>query len=157
MNHNMPTESKTFHFNYRGACEDLKNVKVLTQSNTLLSKKQGNFDRKSKDFSSMDYFSASILSSIITAIVEESEKKNAGIEEIEGTLEVQLDNPLSLLGVIGYEDEPKIAALNFKIYVYSEKEEADVIKFCQHALKKSPLYNTLKHAVHINIVFQLLL
>ena len=105
----------------------------------------------------MDHFAVSILSSILKTIVEQSQKQDFGIEEIEGTLEILLANPLTLLDVIGYTDEPEISALKFKIYLYADKDEDTVIRFCRQALKKCPLYNTMKQAVSIQVVFQLLL
>ena len=153
----MPSESKFFQLNYSGVSINLENIKVLTQNNHLYVKKSMQFDRKQKDLSSMDHFAVSILSSILKTIVEQSQKQDFGIEEIEGTLEILLANPLTLLDVIGYTDEPEISALKFKIYLYADKDEDTVIRFCRQALKKCPLYNTMKQAVSIQVVFQLLL
>ncbi|WP_259457916.1 OsmC family protein [Salipaludibacillus neizhouensis] len=147
-------ESRIFDMNFRGTSNDLSSVKIYTNKNSIQIEKQLSFDSDDEKISSLEYFAGSVLSSIILTLLEQSKKKASIIEEIEGVLNLSLENPLSLLDVRGYDEEPFIRKITVTVYLFADLEENDFIKFCTEALKNSPVYNTLKRSMELEVLFK---
>ena len=80
-------------------------------------------------------------------------KNDIFLDDFEGKIFLTLSNPLTLLGVKNYNEEPNITKCIVKIYAYTELDDKDFINFCNTALKNSFIYNTLKNAIPITINF----
>ncbi|CAM4294722.1 OsmC family protein [Paenibacillus tarimensis] len=150
-------ESRIFDMNFRGTSNDLSTVKIYTNKNSFQIEKQISFDSEYKPISSVEYFAGSVLSSIILTLLEQSQKSGLTIEEIEGVLNLSLANPLSLVGVKGYDEEPYIQRLTVTVFLYVDLEDKELNDFCYDALKKSPIYNTLKRSLELEVIFKKLL
>jgi len=140
-------ESKVFDISFRRTSSDLSSVKIYTNKNSFQIEKQISFDSEYKPISSLEYFAGSVLSSILLTLLEQSSKRGSIIEEMEGVLNLSLENPLSLIGVKGYDEEPFISKISLTVYLYVDLEDNDFDEFCFGALAKSPIYNTLKKYV----------
>ncbi|MBP3952642.1 OsmC family protein [Bacillus suaedae] len=147
-------ESKVFDMSFRGTSNDLSSVKVYTNRSSFQIEKQVSFDSEYEQISSLEYFAGSVLSSILLTLLEQSKKKGSIIEEIEGVLNLSLDNPLSMLGVKGYDVEPCINKTTVTVYLYAELEENELSEFCTMALNHSPVYNTLKRSMELEVNFR---
>ena len=150
-------ESKIFDMNFRGTSNDLSTVKIYTNKNSFQIEKQISFDAKDKPISSLEYFAGSVLSSILLTFLEQSRKRGSIIEEIEGVLNLSLENPLSLIGVKGYDEEPFISKMTVTVFLYVDLEDRAFDDFCRGALAKSPMYNTLKRAMELEVLFKKLI
>lgn len=150
-------ESEMFDMSFRATSIDLASVKVYTNKNSFQIEKQISFDADYKPVSSMEYFAGSVLSGILLALLEQSKKRGSLIEEMEGVLKLSLANPLSLLGVKGYNEEPYIPNMTATIFLYVDLEDEAFDEFCSSALANSPIYNTLKRATEIEVIFKKLL
>lgn len=147
-------ESIIFDMNFRGTANDLSSVKIFTNKNSLQIEKQISFDSEYEPISSLEYFAGSVLSSIILTLLEQSKKRGSIIEEIEGVLNLSLANPLSLLGVRGYDEEPTISKIIVTIFIFADLEDSDFPDFCTRALNNSPIYNTLKRSMEFEVKFK---
>ena len=106
--------------NFRGTSNDLSSVKIFTNKSSFQIEKQISFDTEYEQISSLEYFAGSVLSSIILTLLEQSKKRGSIIEEIEGVLNLSLANPLSLVGVKGYDEEPTIRKITVTIFLFAE-------------------------------------
>ncbi|HJV46898.1 MAG TPA: hypothetical protein VJ824_14365 [Bacillota bacterium] len=147
-------ESRIFDMNFRGTSNDLSSVKVFTNKNSFQIEKQISFDSEYDQICSLEYFAGSVLSSIILTLLEQSKKRGSIIEEIEGVLNLLLENPLSLVGVRGFDEEPFIRKITVTVFLFADLEENDFNDFCFNALKNSPIYNTLKRSMELEIIFK---
>jgi 6-phosphogluconate dehydrogenase (decarboxylating) len=150
-------ESKMFDISFRGTSNDLSTVKIYTNKNGFQIEKQISFDSEYKPISSLEYFAGSVLSSILLSFLEQSKKRGSIIEEMEGVLNLSLENPLSLIGVKGYDEEPLISKMTVIVYLYVDLEDKAFDDFCANALAKSPIYNTLKRSMELEVLFKKLL
>lgn len=150
----MNDESRFFAMNFRGTSNDLSSVKIFTNKNSFQIEKQISFDSEYQPISSLEYFAGSVLSSILLTLLEHSGKRGSLIEEIEGVLNLLLENPLSMVGVKGYDEEPFIRKMTVTVFLYIELEDNDFDEFCFGALKHSPIYNTLKRTMDLEVVFK---
>ncbi len=150
-------ESKRFDMSFRGTSNDLASVKVFTNKTSFRVEKQISFDSEYEQISSVEYFAGSVLSSILLTLLEQSKKRGSIIEEIEGVLHLSLENPLTLVGVRGYDEEPFIGEITVTVFIFADLEDDDFNDFCSVALKNSPVYNTLKRSMEIGVLFKRLL
>ncbi|MDI4644623.1 hypothetical protein [Cohnella hashimotonis] len=149
-------ESKIFDMNFRGTSADLSSVKIYTNKNSVHVEKQISFDSEYKPITSLEYFAGSVLSSILLAFLERPNRGSV-VEEIEGVLNLSLENPLSLVGVKGYEEEPRITKMTVTVFLYVDLEDKAFDDFCSGALARSPIYNTLKRSMSLEVLFKKLI
>lgn len=147
-------ESEIFDMTFRGTSNDLTAVKIYTNKNSFQIDKQLSFDSEYKPISSMEYFAGSVLSSVLLTLLEQSEKRGSIIEEIEGVLNLSLANPLSMIGVKGYDKEPFISKMTVTVFLYVDLEDIAFDDFCWGALANSPIYNTLKRSMNFEVLFK---
>ena len=148
-------ESKNYDLTFRGILSS--NIfKMYTNNDCINISSEISFDINADYKSSINYFATSILGGIAHSLIRQSKKNNIEIEELEGKIYINLKNPLTLIGVKGYNDEPKIESCNIIFYIYSETEEKELQAFCQKSLNKSFIYNTLKNSISFNIDFILI-
>ena len=150
-------ESHMYVAAFRGTSIDLSTVKIYTNKNSIPIEKQISFDSEYEPVTSLEYFAGSVLSSILLSLLEQSKRRGSIIEEIEGVLNLSLENPLSMIGVRGYEEEPLIRKMSVTVYLYADLEDGALDEFCLGALAKSPIYNTLKRSMELEVQFKRLL
>ena len=148
-------ESNNYDLSFRGILSS-NDFKLYTNNDTIIVSNDINFDINADFRSGINYFSASILGGIAHTIINESKHSNIDIEELEGKIHIVLKNPLTLLNVKGYSEEPKIDSCLITYYLYADIDETNLIEFCNSSLNKSFIYNTLKNAINFKIKFILI-
>ena len=148
-------ESNNYDLSFRGILSN-NDFKLYTNNDTITISSDINFDINSDYRSSINYLASSILGGIAHTIINESKHSNIDIEELEGKIHIVLKNPLTLLNVKGYNEEPKIDSCVITYYLYADIDETNLIEFCNLSLKKSFIYNTLKNAINFKIKFILI-
>ena len=148
-------ESNNYDLSFRGILSN-NNFKFYTNNDTITISSDINFDINSDYRSSINYLASSILGGIAHTIIKESKHSNIDIEELEGKIHLVLKNPLTLLNVRGYNEEPKIDSCVITYYLYADIDETNLIEFCNLSLKKSFIYNTLKNVINFKIKFILI-
>jgi len=150
--HNDLTREQANHASlFRVFLNPQNEIKFYTRNQSLTINEAATFDSNAALLSSLELFVASFISSYIFAIKKEACKENLSIEEMEASFTCNLENPLELLGVIGYDEEAMIKSIQGKIYLYSEYPEAKIIDLCQRALKKSLIYQLLNNRIDVHI------
>lgn len=148
-------ESNNYDLSFRGILSN-NDFKLYTNNDSLTISSDISFDINSDYRSSINYFAASILGGIAHTIIKESKRSDIDIEELEGKIHLVLKNPLTLLNVKGYDEEPKIDSCIITYYLYADIDETNLIEFCNLSLKKSFIYNTLKNVINFKIKFILI-
>ena len=148
-------ESKNYDLTFRGILSS--NIfKMYTNNDCINISSEISFDINADYASSINHFAASILGGIAHSIVSQSKQLNIDIEELEGKIHLVLKNPLTLLNVRGYCEEPKIDNCLITYYLYADIDENNLIEFCNSCLEKSFIYNTLKNVINFEIKFILI-
>ena len=148
-------ESNNYDLSFRGILSN-NDFKLYTNNDSIIISSDISFDINADYRSSINYFAASILGGIVQTIIKESKHSNIDIEELEGKIHIVLKNPLTLLNVKGYNEEPKIDSCVITYYIYADIDETNLIEFCNLSLKKSFIYNTLKNVINFKIKFILI-
>lgn len=148
-------ESNNYDLSFRGILSN-NDFKLYTNNDNITISSDISFDINADYRSSINYFAASILGGISQTIIKESKHSDIDIEELEGKIHLVLKNPLTLLNVKGYDEEPKIDSCIITYYLYADIDETNLIEFCNLSLKKSFIYNTLKNVINFKIKFILI-
>ena len=146
-------ESHVYSISYRNIMDKNGKIKVFTEKDVIEVESEMDFDMEASYKSSINYFIASIVGSIMKSMAENGKKENINITEFESVIKIKLENPLTLLGVKGYTDEPRISTCDIKLYMYADVEDEMLTEFCENNLSKCLIYNTLKDSVKFNIKF----
>jgi len=138
-------ESKNYDLTFRGILSS--NIfKMYTNNDCINISSEISFDINADYASSINYFAASILGGIAHSIVLQSKQLNIDIEELEGKIHLNLKNPLSLIGVKGYNEEPKIDFCNITYYLYADyptsRWEYPIPSYCWWSHESSSDYNS---------------
>lgn len=147
-------EKKLYELSFRSIMEEeTEKIKIFSEKDIIEIESEIEFDIEKSYKSSVNYFIFSIISGIMKSIINNGKKQKIEILEFESVIKVQLENPLTLLNVKGYDEEPKITSCNIKLYIYSNVEDDILINFCKNNLKKCLIYNTLKNSINFDIKF----
>jgi uncharacterized OsmC-like protein len=144
-------ESPAFDLGLRAITQDAKTIRIVTNKTVFEMDRQVSFDSEQVMVSAAEYFLGSLAGSILLTILEHARREHRVIEEIEGRLRGSIENPLTLLGVKGYHQAPAIGAIQMDIYLCADLDEEELQPFCQQALERSPVYNSLRDCLNIVI------
>ena len=148
-------ESNNYELSFRGVLAN-GDFKLYTNNDTISVTSDISFDISADFRSSINYFAASILGGIAHTIISSCKRLNIEVEELEGKIHLVLKNPLTLLSVKGYSEEPKIEKCEITYYLYADADEDLLLKFCYSSLKNSFIHNTLKSVINFEIKFILI-
>lgn len=146
-------ESENFTAKYRAVLRG-EEIKLFTPNDSISVYCQVNFDNQSLQKSAVDYFAVSILGGILTSVKAHFTWHKADIVEMEGKIWLNLANPLTLLGVRGYDALPKISDCRIKVFISSDLKESEFAQLTQTALGNCFIYNSLLNAFPIEIEFE---
>lgn len=148
-------ESNNYDISFRGVLNN-NDFKLYTNNDTISVTSDISFDISADFRSSINYFAASILGGIAHAVIMSCKRSNIEVEELEGKIHLLIKNPLTLLNVKGYNEEPKIEKCEITYYLYADADEDLLLKFCYLSLNNSFIYNTLKSTINFEIKFILI-
>ena len=81
-------------------------------------------------------------------------QQRADIVEMEGKIWLNLTNPLTLLGVRGYSEQPVINDGKIKIFISSDLDDQTFDKLTEAALRNCFIYNTLNKTFSFTVLFE---
>lgn len=102
----------------------------------------------------MDYLAVSILGGILSSVKAHFAQQRADIVEMEGKIWLNLANPLTLLGVRGYNEQPQITDCKIKIFISSDLDDQTFDHLTQTALRNCFIYNTLNKTFSFTVLFE---
>lgn len=150
--YNVP-ESEYFTAKYRAVLRG-EEIKLFTPNDSISLYSQVNFDNQSLQKSAVDYFAVSILGGILNSIKAHFAQQRADIVEMEGKIWLNLTNPLTLLGVRGYNEHPQITDCKIKIFISSDLDDQTFAHLTQTALRNCFIYNTLNKTFSFTVLFE---
>lgn len=124
------------------------NFKLYASKDIKVSKEL-DFDIKSSQNTSLEHFCAALLSAICLALKEHFRRENIALNECEGKIKLEVINPLSYLGVIGYDEECKIVSIDICVHLSFDGQISSLDEFCFKALKKCILFQSFKDKINI--------
>ena len=146
-------ESECFTAKYRAVLRG-EEIKLFTPNDSISLYSQVNFDNQSLQKSAVDYFAVSILGGILSSVKAHFAQQRADSVEMEGKIWLKLANPLTLLGVHGYDEPPHITNCKIKIFISSDLDDQTFDKLTEAALRNCFIYNTLNKTFSFTVLFE---
>lgn len=142
--------AKGYQWSVRVQGEKGLTAKVHSRNHTFHVGQPADFSPKVDAPSAIDYLLASLASCLTVGFKAQASKRNVEIDNAELTLKGSLDNVLYHMEI---EDEgsPKIKRISGTYYVSSPDDEEVLEEIWDNTLKRSPIYQTLKETIEMDI------
>jgi uncharacterized OsmC-like protein/TusA-related sulfurtransferase len=146
--------AKGYQWSVRGRGEKNLSAKIHSRNHTFLAGQPADFSPKVEAPSAVDYLLASLASCLIVGFKAQASRRNAEIDDVELSLKGGLENVLYHMEL---EDEgsPKVNQITGVFYVSSPASEDLLEEIWENTLLRSPIYQTLKQAIDIDIKFSI--
>lgn len=129
-------------------------AKVHSRNHTFVAGQPADFSPKVEAPSAIDYLLGALSADLAVGFKAQASRRNIEIDQLEVSIKAGLENVLFHLEV---EDEgsPRIQEIHGTFYVSSPQPEEDLEKLWETTLGRSPIYQTLKQSININIQFMI--
>lgn len=104
--------------------------------------------------SGLELFAATISSDVLHGFTTVCRRRRFVVDAAEALTTFSLDNSLVALGVIGEEGEPSVVRMEIHLYVSSPHTEEEMWDALREGLLRSPIYNTVRKAIQIELSFR---
>ncbi len=112
------------------------------------------FDIAEPRLSGAEVFLGALASDLVGLFARIAAQRRLAVDEIEAKLSAELADPLALLGVVGASGEPRYEAIRLRAYVGGSAAPALLEEAWEEALRRAPLYNTLRRATLVEARMQ---
>lgn len=144
--------AKGYQWSVRVQGEADLSAKVHSRNHTFVVGQPADFSPKVIAPSAIDYLLGSLAGCLTVGYKAQASKRNIEIDHLEVSLKASLENVLFHMAL---EDEgsPKLKGIKGTFYVSSPGDEAELEELWSSTLLRSPIYQTLKQAVNIDVQF----
>jgi hypothetical protein len=147
---NLNKES-TFTWSVRVVPADGERVTSYCRTQSFGVHKQASFDKTDAQPSAVEYFLGALAADLTLGFRKAATRRGLETDELEMSLSGVLRNPLVVLGVVGETGETGFEVIRGTMYVHVECSAAELDEVWSETLWRSPLYNTLKLSVAMEI------
>jgi len=113
------------------------------------------FDIAEPRLSGAEVLLGALASDVVGLFARIAARRRLGIDEIEAKLTAELAHPLALLGVVGATGAPHYQAIHLRTYVSGSAHPVPLQEAWEDALRRAPLYNTLRRATTVEAQLQM--
>ena len=92
---------------------------------------------------------------LVNGLLARAKKRRVEIDSAEATVEATLNNPLMYLDVVGAQGTTAIERVVARVYINTFAQESEIQELWAAMLERSPLVNTLKQAVKLDLSFKI--
>ncbi|MSQ32833.1 MAG: OsmC family peroxiredoxin [Dehalococcoidia bacterium] len=115
------------------------------------------FDPEYAHATAVEYLLAAIGADLVGGLQVIARRQSLQMNQVEAVVSGKLNNPLTYLGVVGEEGHPGLEQVAVTVYVSSAESEARIRQAWDEMLKRSPLVNTLKPTVRLDLTVKLVI
>ena len=112
------------------------------------------FDSAYEGVTAIEQLLGALGADLVNGLIARARKRRVEIDSAEATVEARLNNPLVYLDVVGESGHTGIEEIAVRVYVSSFAPETDIKSLWAEMLERSPLVNTLKKAVKLDLSFK---
>ena len=115
------------------------------------------FDAEYGETTALETVLGAIGAELAGGIQQLARIRRLAVDDVEAVVQVELENPLVHLGVVGEEGSPAMKRISIKVYVGSFEEEAELRALWDDVLARSPLIKTLEKAVELELEMRIVM
>jgi TusA-related sulfurtransferase/uncharacterized OsmC-like protein len=142
--------AKGYSWTVRVQGEKDLSAKVHARNHTFIVGQPADFAAKVNAPSAIDYFISSLATCIVVGFKAQASRRNVEIDHLEVSLKGGLENVLYHLE-LEEEGSPKVNRITGTFYVSSPDDEDILNEIWDNTLIRSPIYQTLKDTMKIDI------
>lgn len=149
---------ETSRWTIRASWQGDYRASIYARNNTFSLERQLSYREADKFPSALEYLLGALAGDLMAGFEGQANRERISLDAIEISLTGWLNNPLIALGVIGEtEGHAGLEKIEGRVYISSEAEEEELQKLWHEVQFRSPLFQTLKRAISINIELKLAL
>lgn len=158
MTNKKPDESLYYNLFMRGTCPNLDTVNIYTERRNIEVDEVISFDVEFEQITAISYLLSSLLSSTIITAIKELKQNGISLDEIEGTIQAQLTNPLRMIPVRGYANPSMIEDIKIKLFYYADTDDYEKVSdIIRKAQLFNPVYQLIDKGQEINLNIEFVL
>lgn len=116
------------------------------------------FDIEYEQITAISYLLSSLLSSTIITAIKELKRNGFSLDEIEGTIQALLTNPLRIIPVRVYIDSSMIEDIKIKLLYYADTDDYEKVSdVMRNAQLFNPVYQLIDKGQEINLNIEFVL
>jgi uncharacterized OsmC-like protein/TusA-related sulfurtransferase len=142
--------AKGYQWSVRAQSEKTLTVKIHSRNHTFLAGQPADFSPKVNAPSAIDYLLASLATCLTVGFKAQASRRNIEIDNLELILKGGLENVLYHLELEN-EGSPKMEKVKGTFYVLSPESEEILEGIWRNTIERSPIYQTLKSAIDVDI------
>ncbi|MCC7509079.1 MAG: OsmC family protein [Planctomycetes bacterium] len=112
------------------------------------------FDAEYQGVTSLEQLLGAFGADLCQGLLQRARKRRLEVDSVEAVVEGRLNNPLVYLNVVGESGHPGLECLTARVYVSTLHTDAELQPAWEETLKLSPLVNTLRHCVKMELSFK---
>lgn len=109
------------------------------------------FDDAADAVSALEYTLGALAADLVNGFAALARRRRLSLDAVEALVTAELNNPLTVLAVVGEAGHPGMERVVAKVYVTSGDTDDDLRRAWSDALALSPLARTLRDAVDLRI------
>lgn len=113
------------------------------------------FDSAYDGVTAVEQLLGALGADLVNGLLARAKKRRVEIDSAEATVEATLNNPLMYLDVVGEKGTTAIERISVRVYVSTFAQTTDIQSLWEEMLERSPLVNTLKQAVKMDLSFKI--
>ena len=115
------------------------------------------FDDKYEHSTALEYLLGALGADLVGGLQVIAGRRRLQVNDVEAVVSGKLNNPLTYLGVVGEKGHPGLEQVNVTVFVSSPEPEETVLLAWEEMLRRSPIVNTLKSSVQLDLDVKLVL
>ena len=115
------------------------------------------FDLEHGETTALEYFLAAVGGDIVSGLFLRAKRERIELDHVEATVACSLNNPLTFLDVIGEHGDPGIRDVRVTAYISTLSDEGEIHQLWEDTLRKSPMVQTLRKAVALDLSYKVVL
>jgi hypothetical protein len=112
------------------------------------------FDEAAPLPSAVEHLLGALGADLVGGLLRAARRLRVEIDRVEATVEGRLNNPLTYLGVVGEEGHPGLQSIKAAVYASCLGSPEQLEAAWRETLARSPLVNTLKSAVELELALK---
>ena len=139
----------------RTVAKDLGQLTVYVRNHQFDVGQPLHFDYEYNAISALEYVVGALSADVVGSLIGAARRRRVHLENIEAAASCELRNALTYLGVVGEAGDPGLERVKITTYVKTATSEQDMHLLWEEALTRSPLVQTFRSAVILDLELKL--
>lgn len=109
------------------------------------------FDAEYDRLTALEYVLGAFGADLVVGLQRTCRLRRLQVDAVEAVVHAELDDPAVYLGVVGEAGRPGLSRVGLRVYVDSVEDEALVLAAWDETLRRSPLADTLRGSVSLEL------